>query len=85
MTRAFLQVGSESVFATLWEVDDRSTVELMKNFYGTMDASGRQMSKAEALVSAQQSLRLSDQFQHPYYWAPFVLVGEMRRGHKSQI
>lgn len=85
MTRAFLQVGSDSVFATLWEVDDRSTVELMKNFYATMEASGNVINKADALVSAQQLLRRSEQFHHPYYWAPFVLVGEMHREHEAQI
>jgi CHAT domain-containing protein/tetratricopeptide (TPR) repeat protein len=79
MTRAFLQVGSASVLATLWEVDDRSTVGLMKSFYQNLDASGINTGKAGALSQAQQALRASDEYKHPYYWAPFVLVGATNR------
>ena len=84
MTRAFLQVGSASVLATLWEVEDRSTVDLMKSFYGHLDFSGLSRDKAVALANAQRSLLLSQDFQHPYYWAPFVLVGSMSQTRKVQ-
>jgi CHAT domain-containing protein len=81
MTRAFLQVGSASVLATLWEVDDRSTVDLMNMFYRNLDASGANKDKAEALANAQKTLRASGKYQHPYYWAPFVLVGATNKSH----
>ncbi len=84
MTRAFLQVGSAAVLATLWEVDDRSTVGLMKSFYRNLDAAGAGRDKAAALARAQKTLRASNKYQHPYYWAPFVLVGASHRNHPAQ-
>lgn len=75
LTRAFLQAGSSSVLATLWEVDDRSTVDLMKDFYMHLEDTGVQGDKAVALAQAQRALRATDLYRHPYYWAPFVLVG----------
>jgi CHAT domain-containing protein len=84
MTRAFLQVGSAAVLATLWEVDDRSTVDLMKSFYRNLDAAGAGRDKAAALADAQRSLRTSDKYQHPYYWAPFVLVGVMNQQNRDR-
>lgn len=72
LTRAFLFAGSPSVLATLWEVDDRSTLELMRAFYAGL-AEGN---KAAALAEAQRALRNGDgRYRHPFYWAPFVLVG----------
>jgi len=75
LTRAFLSVGSDSVMATLWEVDDRSSVDLMKNFYERLSQSGADENKSAALSAAQQDLRLTKKYQHPFYWAPFVLIG----------
>lgn len=74
MTRAFLQAGSQAVLATLWEVDDRSTADLMQEFYAHLQDAGQQH-MARALTKAQRVLRSHPQFAHPYYWAPFVLVG----------
>jgi len=85
MTRAFLQIGSAAVLATLWEVDDRSTVDLMNNFYRSLDAAGASKDKAGALASAQKMLRASQKYQHPYYWAPFVLVGATNQNHQARI
>jgi CHAT domain-containing protein len=76
LTRAFLLAGSHSVLATLWEVDDRSTVDLMKGFYEHLKTTG---SKAAALSLVQREMRSSKEFKHPYYWAPFVLVGQHRK------
>jgi CHAT domain-containing protein/tetratricopeptide (TPR) repeat protein len=75
MTRAFLAAGSESVMATLWEVDDRSSVQLMKRFYERLNAPGVVRNKADALALAQRELRATGGNEHPYYWAPFMLVG----------
>ncbi|KYC35313.1 hypothetical protein WA1_09195 [Scytonema hofmannii PCC 7110] len=68
-----VQSGARSTLATLWAVRDESTAELMSKFYSELNKAG--ISKAEALRQAQISLLKSPQYQHPYYWAPFVLVG----------
>jgi CHAT domain-containing protein len=74
LTRAFLSAGSDAVLATLWEVNDRSTLRLMRRFYRSLPGAGR----AASLALAQRSLcRGPDRFRHPYFWAPFVLVGDM--------
>ena len=72
LTRAFLFAGSSSVLASLWEVDDLSTLRLMRSFYRHLEKSG----KATALAEAQRELR-AGRYRHPYFWAPFVLVGAM--------
>ena len=74
LTRAFLSVGSESVMASLWEVDDRSSVQLMQQFYERLERSGADADRSAALMLAQQQLRSTKGYEHPYYWAPFVLV-----------
>jgi CHAT domain-containing protein/Tfp pilus assembly protein PilF len=76
LTRAFLLAGSHSVLASLWEVDDRSTVDLMKGFYERLKADGSGIGKAAALALVQREMRSSKEFNHPFYWAPFVLVGQ---------
>jgi CHAT domain-containing protein len=79
LTRAFLLAGSRSVLASLWEVDDRSTVDLMIGFYKHLKATGSGTGKAAALSLVQREMRSSKEFKHPYYWAPFVLVGQHRK------
>lgn len=81
LTRAFLSVGSEAVMATLWAVDDRSTVDLMKSFYERLRKPGVDNNKPAALAAAQKELRSIKKYQHPYYWAPFILVGHT--GYKA--
>jgi CHAT domain-containing protein len=75
LTRAFLYAGSTAVLATLWEVDDASTAGLMRQFYGGLKSAHPGADRARALAAAQRNLLASEEFQHPYYWAPFVLVG----------
>lgn len=81
LTRAFLLAGSQSVLATLWEVDDRSTVELMEGFYARLERAG---GRAAALVQVQRELRNSLKYRHPFYWAPFVLVGQQGQAEDSR-
>lgn len=83
LTRAFLQAGSASVLATLWEVDDRSTIELMKDFYRRLEEPGAINDKAVALAEAQRALRSSSRYGHPYFWAPYVLVGSVNPGSQG--
>jgi CHAT domain-containing protein len=75
LTRAFLFAGSPSVLASLWEVDDRSTLQFMRSFYRYLN----QADKAASLAQAQRTMyQNGGRYEHPYFWAPFVLVGEMR-------
>jgi len=85
LTRAFLYAGSTAVLATLWEVDDASTLALMKHFYGGLRQVAGAEDMANALALAQRALLSSKQYKHPYFWAPFVLVGEMGRDSGQQI
>jgi tetratricopeptide (TPR) repeat protein len=71
LTRAFLGAGATTLVASLWLVQDETTAELMENWYKHLsDGVGR----ATALRNAQ--LALKDKYPHPYYWAPFVLIGQ---------
>jgi CHAT domain-containing protein/Tfp pilus assembly protein PilF len=74
MTRAFLYAGAQSVVVSLWQVDDQSTAELMVSFYRHLQQTG---DRAAALRLAKLHL-LDLGYSHPYYWAPFVLVGLAR-------
>ena len=65
--------GARSTLATLWSVSDRSTAKLMGEFYRYLNQAN--MNKAQALRQAQLSLLQDQRYRHPYYWAPFVLVG----------
>jgi CHAT domain-containing protein len=73
LTRAFFYAGTPSVVASLWSVADESTAKLMVSFYRHLRAG---KSKAEALALAKRELSRIPQYSHPFYWAPFVLVGE---------
>ncbi|GET35424.1 CHAT domain-containing protein [Microseira wollei] len=64
--------GARSTLATLWSVKDQSTAQLMSEFYQELSKGVR---KAEALRTAQLNLLKQTKYQHPFYWAPFVLVG----------
>ncbi len=65
--------GVRSTIATLWSVNDKSTAKIIAAFYHHLVQ--RDSNRAEALRQAQLSLLKQKQYQHPYYWAPFVLVG----------
>lgn len=68
--------GAKAVLASLWKVDDQSTSRLMAQFYGSRQSN--KLTKAESLQKAQLSLLADKQFSHPYYWAPFILIGNWR-------
>jgi CHAT domain-containing protein len=76
MTRGFFYAGAERVLVSLWNVNDRVTVELMQRFYRGMLAEG--LSPAAALRAAQDSIRRRKGWRAPYYWAGFTLHGEWR-------
>ena len=71
LTRAFLGVGALALVVSLWLVQDEATADLMEKYYERLrEGAG----PAAALRAAQ--LATKDEHPHPYYWAPFVLVGK---------
>lgn len=67
--------GAIGTLATLWSVKDESTTQLIDEFYHQLADSSGNINKAEALRKAQLALLNSPDFNHPFYWSPFVLVG----------
>jgi CHAT domain-containing protein len=74
LPRLFFYAGAKSTISSLWKVNDRSTSELMRHFYGFL-TEGK--SKAQALRLAKLRL-LKSKFDHPFYWAGFILSGDSR-------
>jgi CHAT domain-containing protein/Tfp pilus assembly protein PilF len=74
LTRGFMYAGAARVVASLWEVNDAATAELMKRFYRRMLQDG--MRPAAALRAAQIEMWKSPQWQSPFYWGGFILQGE---------
>jgi len=72
ISRSFFFAGARSVLASLWPVNDKPAVILMREFYRNLLA-GRPAK--EALRLAKLSL-LRSSWGHPYYWASFVLIGD---------
>jgi CHAT domain-containing protein len=73
MAGVAVRSGARSTLASLWSVGDRSTASLMIEFYHELGQPG--VTKAEALRHAQVALLHQDHYTSPYYWAPFVLLG----------
>ncbi len=74
LSRAFLSAGAASVLVTLWDVNDRSTAEFVSDFYSNM---AKGSSKVTALREARLKMIRNGKYSHPYYWAPFALIGEL--------
>ncbi|MDX2228035.1 MAG: CHAT domain-containing protein [Leptolyngbyaceae cyanobacterium bins.349] len=69
-----VRAGARSTIASLWQINDESTSLLMSRFYQELAKS--KTTKAEALRQAQLAVLQEPRFrQHPYFWAPYVLVG----------
>ncbi|XP_073228444.1 tetratricopeptide repeat protein 28-like [Porites lutea] len=73
IARAFLGAGARSVLVSLWAIDDKATLEFMKNFYQHLVAG---KSASEALNRAMNCIRESTEFSDVTHWAPFVLIGD---------
>jgi CHAT domain-containing protein len=88
LSSSFLFAGAHNVLATLWPVEDNASRLLIENFYQNINAG---LSLVEALKQAQQQIRQLSQaeiqarspntviprnYEHPYYWAGFVLIGD---------
>lgn len=71
LARAFLGAGAAALVVSQWLVEDDTTARLMADWYGRL---ARQQNRSAALRAAQ--LALKETHPHPYYWAPFILVGQ---------
>jgi len=76
LTRGFMYAGGPRVVASLWNVDDLATAELMKLFYQRMLKDG--IPTGSALRMAQIELSRQKRWASPYFWAGFVLHGEWK-------
>lgn len=74
LARAFLVAGADGVVVSLWEVNDRSTAELMRAFYTPL--LGKGMARDRALAEAKRALLARAETRSPFHWAAFVLVGD---------
>jgi len=73
MAGVAVESGARSTVATLWRVQDESTASFMGEFYQRLIDS--QQSRAQALRESQLMLMQDPNYRHPYYWAPFVMIG----------
>ena len=76
LTRGFMYAGAPRVMASLWNVNDRSTAHLMRQFYHYLLRDC--LPPAEALRKAQLDLSKDASWHAPWNWAPFVLQGEWK-------
>jgi len=80
LTRALLTCGARTTLAALWNVDQRSSRELLAHFYSVWSTAGVGAGPADALAAAQRQMIESGDpvLAHPYHWAPFALAGDWR-------
>lgn len=71
LSAPFLMTGTRSLVASLWSIEDRATELLMRTFYFYL---AEKKTKGEALRSAKLWM-LKHGYDHPFYWAPFILIG----------
>jgi CHAT domain-containing protein len=77
LTRAFMYAGAPTVGVSLWSVADKSTADLMTDFYKRLLAAP-DASPTASMRAAQINMISGKKYAAPFYWAPFVLVGEWR-------
>ncbi len=73
LQRAFLARGARTTLVSLWDIDDRASAALLREFYQQWLTGG--VGKAEALRRAQDRVRHTPGFEDPRFWAAFVLAG----------
>jgi CHAT domain-containing protein/predicted negative regulator of RcsB-dependent stress response len=75
LSRAFMYAGAPTVGVSLWSVADRSTAELMTDFYRRL-LTTNDASSSSALRGAQLAMISGKKYSAPFFWAPFVLIGD---------
>lgn len=74
-TRSFLNAGASGLVVSLWPVSDDSTELLMTTLYGELS---RGAEAIDAMRRAQSAVLTQKKFAHPFFWAPFNLIGDWR-------
>jgi len=74
LTRAFMFAGTPTIVSTFWSVNDKSTRFLMKHFYSNL----KTMDKFASMRQAQIKMIHSSEYQHPYFWAAFQIIGDYK-------
>ncbi|HEV3486207.1 MAG TPA: CHAT domain-containing protein, partial [Vicinamibacterales bacterium] len=78
LVRGLLYAGARAVLLTLWDTHDRTAAQFMKTFYGQL-AAGWSMARA-----AQHAMwEIRDRYPHPFYWAPYTLIGDVQTAHTA--
>ncbi|HZT58216.1 MAG TPA: CHAT domain-containing protein [Pyrinomonadaceae bacterium] len=77
LARAFMYAGAPTVGVSLWSVADKSTADLMTDFYKNLLA-GADKSPTAAMRTARLDMISGKRYSAPFYWAPFVLVGDWK-------
>ncbi|MBW8832550.1 MAG: CHAT domain-containing protein [Burkholderiales bacterium] len=75
LRRAFAIAGAQSQVMSLWKVDDEATRVLMSDYYSRLV---RGVGRGEALRQAQRAMMRDARYRHPYFWAPFIPIGQWR-------
>lgn len=82
LTRALLYAGTKNLIVSLWQVDDKRTQELMQKFYANL-LKDKTFTKRKGTTKYGKHLRKAKleminegQYAHPYFWSPFILIGE---------
>jgi CHAT domain-containing protein len=73
---AALKAKAQTALGTLWPVSDKAAMNLMKTFYQGLNQPD--LSKVKALQRAQKAIKNDPDLNHPFYWAPFTLVGNWK-------
>jgi CHAT domain-containing protein/Tfp pilus assembly protein PilF len=76
LTRAFMYAGAPTVGVSLWSVADKSTADLMTDFYQRLLSASAGTTTSGSLRGAQLAMISGKKYSAPFYWAPFVLVGD---------
>ncbi len=76
MGRTIFAAGAAAIMVSLWEVADSSTCYFMENFYWHYGKNKK--TKTKALQLAMQAVKSVDKWAHPYFWAPFIIMGDWR-------
>ncbi|MBZ0158168.1 MAG: CHAT domain-containing protein [Alphaproteobacteria bacterium] len=71
-----VKAGAQSALATLWYINDQASSALVSAFYRQWKYSS--FSKAKALRQAQIELLQDSRYRHPFYWSPFLMIGNWR-------
>lgn len=72
LARGLLYAGAQSLLLSLWNVHDGSTSDFMSNFYKHL-----QLGKANACALQTTMQEIRESRPHPYFWAPFILIGQV--------